>query len=205
MRQNLTVIDGFLADPQAVRDFALEHDFSGANQMDGHSYPGTAKPKHPQFHAWVEQQLSLAIGLPVKANTIAFVSSKEGEFTEQWIHADSNCARWAAVCYLFEGHHEHGTAFWRHRETQTSEMTQPFYDALKIDLKDEKQVEALVERVKAEANDEQFWEKADFTEARFGRLIWFNSKLWHSRYPRHAFGDSVETSRLIMVAFFDTP
>ncbi len=203
MNLAFSVIDNFFPDPSQIREFALEHDYSSANEMDGHKYPGTARFKHPRFESYLAGMMSAAIGARVEINVSAFVLAKEGEFTEQWIHADSNCAKWAAVIYLFDGHHEHGTAFWRHKESDQVEMAQPFYDALGVDVSDEEQVDALVAKVKAESDDESKWSLAGFSEAKMNRLIYFNSKLFHSRYPRHAFGDSPETGRLITVVFFD--
>jgi hypothetical protein len=203
MQFALGVIDNFFPDAAQVRAFALKHDFSVANEMDGHKYPGTAMFKHPQFQPYLAGLMSAAIGHQVEINVSAFVLAKDGEFTEQWIHADSNCARFAAVIYLFDDHHEHGTAFWRHKEADEIEMAQPFYDALKVDVSDEAQVEALVAKLKADGEDESKWQMAGFSEARMNRMIYFNSKLFHSRYPRHAFGDSPETGRLITVVFFD--
>jgi len=198
-----TVIDNIFPDGAAVREFALEHDFSLGNDMDGHHYPGTATFKHPTFQSYLAGIMSAAIGAQVIINVSAFVLAKEGEFTEQWIHADSNCAKWAAVIYLFDGHHEHGTAFWRHKEADQVEMAQPFYDALKVDITDPAQVDGLVQKIKVEGEDESKWALAGFSEAKFNRMIFFNSKLFHSRYPRHAFGDSPENGRLITVVFFD--
>lgn len=203
MRHAFTVIDDFFPNPDVVRAFALEHDYSGANEMDGHKYPGTAQFKHPGFLAYLEGLMGAAIGGRVVSNIAAFVLAKEGEFPEQWIHADSNCAKQAAVIYLFDGHHEHGTAFWRHKASDQIEMAQPFYDALGVDVTNAEQVDSLIERIKAESFDEQFWTLAGLTEAKFNRLIHFNSKLFHSRYPKHAFGDSPENGRLILVVFFD--
>ena len=202
MHHAVTVIDNFLPDPQQVREYALSHKFEGV-QMDGHTYPGTEVPRNPQFKVWLERLLSQAVLAQVQILKHAFVTSKEGEFTEQWIHADSICATHGAVVYLFDGHHKHGTAFWRHLESDKTEMNQEFYDALGVDVKDEEQVKNLVAKIKTEGEDQSFWELAGFSEAKLGRLIFFNSRLFHSRYPREAFGHDLESSRLILVIFFN--
>ena len=203
MNLSLAVTDNFFPDPQSIRDFALEHDYSLGNEMDGHHYPGTAKPKHEFFTPWFETLLSAAVGAPVKTNLCAFVSGLAGTKTEQWIHADSNCAQWASVTYLFEGYPEHGTSFWTHAESGKHRMDQGFYDALKIDLEDPEQVQGLVDKIKAEGEDETKWLRGDTTAARFNRTIWFDSKAFHSRSQRLGFGKTVEEGRLIIVSFFD--
>jgi len=197
----LQVIDDFYPDPQLVRDFALEHDFSQGTVMHGHLYPGTVVPYQP-FIAWFIQRLAQTVGA-VDVKGTAFVSAKSGEYTEQWIHADTICAKWAAVIYLFDGHHQHGTALWRHRASGCAAQDHEFYDKLGVNIADRSQVQALVDRVKSESNSEEFWQCAGFTEARFNRLIIYPAKHFHSRYPREAFGDSPETGRLVQVCFFD--
>lgn len=201
----LQVIDDFYPEPQQVRDFALEHDFSGGLSFDGNTYPGTIKPKTPEFTEYLRQTLQNAISANVTIRGTAFVSSKAGELTEQWIHADSICAKWAAVIYLFDGHHDHGTALWRHKKSGCCLQDQQFYDALGVDISKPDQVDALVKRIKTEGEDKSFWQMAGFTEAKFNRLIVYPAKHFHSRYPRHSFGKTVETSRLIQVCFFDSP
>ena len=203
MRQTLTVLDDFFPDPLTVRNLALSSEFSLGNEMDGHHYPDTAKPKHEGFVPWFEILLSNALGAKVQVNLCAFVIGKETTKTEQWIHADSNCAKWASVSYLFDGHEDHGTSFYTHRASGCPRMDQKFYDALKVDVTDERQVESLVGRIKAEGEDAQFWRTTAFTEARLGRTIWFDSKAFHSRSHRFAFGDAPENGRLILVSFFD--
>ena len=205
MAQHLTlqIIDGFYEDPQSIRDFALEHDFSKGVEMGGHVYPGTVQPKHQDFTKWYAAQLENAIHAHVNIKGTAFVSSLEGQFTEQWIHADSICATHAAVIYLFDGHHEHGTALWRHKEANCCAQDQEFYDNLKVNVKDAQQVEALVKKIKREGESEDAWQMAAFAEAKFNRLIYYPAIMFHSRYPRHSFGDKAENGRLIQVTFFD--
>lgn len=199
----LRVIDDFYPYPEHVRELALEHDFSKGVTMDGHLYPGTVQPRSQEFTHWFKMLLEQAIGQTVAIKGTAFVSSLEGQFTEQWIHADSICARWAAVIYLFDGHHEHGTALWRHRASNKPCQDQEFYDALGVDVTDNQAVEALVARIKSEGDDESSWQTAGFSEARFNRLIVYPAKHFHSRYPRHSFGNTPETGRLVQVCFFD--
>ncbi len=202
---SLQVIDDFYLDPQQVRDFALEHDFSKGVEMHGHVYPGTVQPKHPRFADYFQLTLSQAVGVKIDLKGTAFVLAKTGEYTEQWIHSDSICATHAAVIYLFDGHHEHGTALWRHRDSDCIAQDQEFYDAISVDVNDPAQVDELVKLIRIQGESEDAWQMAGFTEARFNRLIVYPAKNFHSRYPRDAFGDSPETGRLVQVAFFDIP
>ncbi len=201
----LNVIDDFYPDPQQVRDLALEHDFSQGETFDGHTYPGTVRPKHEGFVGYFRLLLQNALKANVTIKGTAFVSSLDGQFTEQWIHADTICAQWAAVIYLFDGHHEHGTALWRHRASDKVLQDQDFYDALGVDVTNPEQVEEFVQQIKTEGEDEKYWQMAGFSEARFNRLIAYPAKHFHSRYPRHSFGGTVENGRLVQVCFFDSP
>jgi hypothetical protein len=201
----IQVTDDFYPDPQQVRDFALEHDFSQGVEMDGHIYPGTVQPMKPGFTEWFRQLLSANVGRDVKINGTAFVSSLDGQFTEQWIHADSICAKWAAVVYLFDGHHQHGTALWRHRAADCNYQDQEFFDKLGVNVNDPAQVEKIVKRIAHEGEVEQYWQLSGFVEAKFNRLIIYPANHFHSRYPRHSFGDKPANARLVQVCFFDTP
>lgn len=203
MSPSLTVIDDFFPTPDEIRKFALEHDFDGGVEMHGHTYPGTVKPKLSFFQTYLVALLQNVIGRQIDMAGCAFVCGKEGQFTEQWIHADPMGKTHAAVVYLFDDHHEHGTAFWRHREADETFQNQNFYDRLGVDIKEPEQCEALVARLLKEGESEDAWQMAGFTEAKFNRLIFYPSTMFHSRYPRHAFGTGPADGRLVLVAFFD--
>ena len=198
----LSVIDDFFPEPEKVRNYALEHDFTGGTEMDGHTYPGTIQPKHPWFEQWFAALLQGVVGRPVRMKGCAFVLGREGQFTEQWIHADVIGSTHAAVCYLFDGHHEHGTALWRHIVSNSAHMDAEFLASLQVDPADVDQISSLAARIRSEGECEDFWQMAGFVEAKFNRLIFYPSTAFHSRYPRHAFGTTPEDGRLVLVAFF---
>lgn len=199
---SLTIIDDFFPDGNDVRSYALEHDFTGGTKMDGHTYPGTIQPRGPSFKDWFGAHLQNAVGRPIVIKGCAFVLGREGQFTEQWIHADTIGSTHAAVCYLFDGHHKHGTAFWRHLESNCTQQDGLFLAAMGVKMDDEKAMEDLAARVRLEGEQQSAWQMAGFTEARFNRLVFYPSSSFHSRYPREAFGTTPEDGRLVLVAFF---
>lgn len=102
------------------------------------------------------------------------------------IHSDVGWGTHALVLYLSEG--PSGTAFWKHIPTQTDRI--------------EEGDTWLFEQINQDWNNESKWEVSRFVQMKFNRAIIYESALYHSRYPFKAFGDSPETGRLVIVAFF---
>jgi len=93
----------------------------------------------------------------------------------------------AAVLYLSDG--EGGTAFWRHKATGAS----------RIDPGDLE----LFEQVKGDWDDASRWEQSALCEMKLGRMVIYESALFHSRWPFAASGHDNETGRLVAVCFFN--
>ena len=83
---------------------------------------------------------------------------------------------------------EGGTAFWRHKAT----------GAHRIDPGDI----ALFEQVKGDWADAAKWEQSGLAEMKLGRMVIYESALFHSRWPFAAFGTDYDSGRLVAVAFF---
>lgn len=189
MIHTLTILDDFLPNPWEARHFGLSHDFTQAPEFQGHRYEHFAPVADEKFTAWVADKLSAAIGLPVRVNIATFTRLMEGETTQQWIHADNPCSGHAAVIYLFEGHHEHGTSFWLHPQLGSVQPAEVSAE--------------LAESVRAIGNDPSAWRELDRASAAFNRCIFYPASRFHSRTQRFGFGATPEDSRLTLALFFD--
>jgi hypothetical protein len=193
MRESLQVIDGFLPAgvAAAARREALDLDFSD-KVYKGERYPKVAFLPH-EWTVILAGQLELAVRARVRVRLSFVRVSGAGDDTPQWIHADDGEAAYAAVFYLSEPHGEgeEGTAFWRHREYGADEINPAGESA------------AWVERLNRDGHDDEAWERVGFAAQRFNRLLWYPTRLFHSRFPKESPGDSFASSRMIWAAFFD--
>lgn len=194
MTNALTIIDNFFAEPEAIRQFALSHDFTQAPEFDGHKYEHFAPVKDPRFYGWIENELSAVIGHNVAVRIATFTCLQEGEGTQQWIHSDNPCASHAAVVYLFDKP-GYGTSFWRHNS-----LRQEY-----CDLRDGNGTiqDQLVMELREDGKTTAAWTETDRANSEFNRLIFYPSTRFHSRSVEHGFGSSPETARLTLAVFFD--
>jgi hypothetical protein len=179
MRLNLIIVDDFYSDPDAVRKFALNQDFS----VKG-NYPG-ARTK-PFFTDDVKQAIEHYMQFAGKITNTFEHSGYTGAFQiatandRTWIHSDPH-NMWAGVCYLTpDAPHSGGTGLFRHKATgEHSKITQDRegYDYTKYDL-------------------------FDRIGNKYNRLILYRGDLFHASLDY--FGDNYENGRLFQTFFFDT-
>jgi hypothetical protein len=201
---SLIVIDEFFPDPQDVRSFALEHDFTQPAEHEGIKYPGFVKAKDERFITYLEQMIQKAMGFAVKGQGVCFVAGTEEHRTQQWIHADTTCAKFAGVIYLF-GEEGFGTQFWQHGVTKTDTLPE-HVDILLNHQHHPAEVwtpEEISERLQLEGKEDVMWTKTDYADSKFNRFIMFPTNRFHSRWPQHGFGDAPENCRLTITFFFD--
>lgn len=175
-------IDEFLRDPLALRTAALSADFIDWRAPDGEVYKRICICDVPGLLEGIEKAMG-----PVEMLGMGYRLNYAGEMPNAAIHSDLGWGTHAAVLYLCDG--EGGTAFWRHLET----------GATAIDAGDAE----LFNIVKSQWNDPEKWEKVHEIALKFNRCAIYESRLFHSRWPFAAFGDSPENGRLIAVAFFN--
>lgn len=180
--RDVQVIDGFLADPGAVRAMALAAPYFDYPAPDGEVYRRVWIGDVPGVREGIER----AMGRPVEMLGMGFRLNYAGEMPNAAVHSDLGWGTHALVLYLCEG--DGGTAFWRHQETGATEIEPG-------DLE-------LFEQVKGDWNREERWSMRHLVELRFNRAVIYPSRLFHSRYPFAAFGSTPEDGRLIAVAFF---
>lgn len=179
--KGLQVIDNFLPDIDRVRQHALLSEFIDWPGPDGQLYKRVCLCPVPMLQAAIEK----AVG-PVEILGMGYRLNYDEEVPNQSIHSDLGWGSHALVLYLSEG--PGGTAFWRHKETNTNAIR-------------DGQV-GLLKKLGNDWEDEDKWELRNVVDMKMNRALIYESALYHSRYPFKAFGNSPETGRLIAVAFF---
>lgn len=191
------IVDNFYDDPDMVRHYALQR------QTEEHSqgnYGGVMTNERfvTEEHIIAFSQLT---GHGVKQGTGLngkFRFTQEKDTYKQLIHFDvgDNLA-WAGVIYLTPTEHDEGTIFYKHKRTGLGEIprTQDGIDAHGWDSPDDLKVFLDTDGV-----DETLWSREMIVPYRYNRLVMFRPWLFHA--PGRAFGDTLETSRLVQTFFF---
>lgn len=199
MIANLTIVDDFFPDPQAVLGMALFHDFTQAPEHDGHKYPGFSPIKDERFLRYLEGLLYQSTGAEFKVRMAHFAAGTADHKTVQWIHADNGCGTFAAVAYLFDAP-GWGTAFWQNLDTGAHGLKE-YVAWLESDHKG--WTENIAFDIQAAGKSADNWTRTDYADSRFNRLIVYPTDRFHSRWPEHGFGDKPENCRLTLAIFFD--
>jgi hypothetical protein len=177
----ILIVDDFLADPNAVRNDALQSDFIDWQGHDGQVYKRVCLKPVPGLQEAIESVYG-----PVEMFGQGYRLNFAGEMPNQSIHSDLGWGTHAAVIYLCEG--PGGTAFWRHSKT----------GATRIDAGDHE----LFDAIGGDWELEQAWSMVGLAELAYNRATLYDNALFHSRYPFEAFGTDQHSGRLIAVAFF---
>lgn len=177
----MIIVDDAVPDAGMLRRLALGAEWVDWLGYDGEVYKRVCLTEVPGLQGAIEAQVG-----PVEMFGMGYRLNYAGELPNQAVHSDVGWGTHAAVLYLSEG--EGGTALWRHRKT----------GAIRIDPGDAE----LFEAIGGDWDEEQHWEMRGLAEMKMGRLVIYESALFHSRYPFAAFGDNPDNGRLIAVAFF---
>lgn len=177
----MTPIVTTIPNAQAVRAEALASTFVDWPGHDGEVYKRICMAEIPGLRAAIE-----AVMGPVDVLGMAYRLNYGGELPNAAIHSDMGWGTHAAVLYLSEG--EGGTAFWRHRATGAHRMEPGDMD--------------LFEAVRHDWDDASRWDMTGIAEMQMGRVVIYDSSLFHSRWPFAAFGTNAESGRLVGVCFF---
>ena len=174
--------DNFYANPEEVRDYALEQDFS----VEG-NYPGLrSAPYEEPFFSEMKRSLEKIINKkitywPTGYNT-AFQYTTEKSNT--WVHHDAT--QWAAVLYLTPNAPTiSGTGIYIHKETGIFQHREGQPDYNEIDMEPED------------------WELLDVCGNIFNRIVIYEGSLYH-RSILPGFGTTKHDGRLFQTFFFNT-
>lgn len=177
----MLIVDDANLDAQALREAGLCAPYVDWPGYDGEVYKRVCLTEIPGLQDAIEAQVG-----PVEMLGMGYRLNFNRELPNAAIHSDMGWGTHAAVLYLSEG--EGGTAFWRHKAT----------GAARIDPGDM----TLFEQVRHDWDDASKWEQVGLAEMKLGRLLIYESALFHSRWPFEAFGTDHESGRLVAVAFF---
>ena len=193
----IQVIENFLPDAHTERERALAATYRTTVHNDL-TYRGISEQDEGPECARLRQVLNFEGG----HITTGYRRYLEDEENETYIHADADIADWTGVLFLSRPEDSRGgTAFWRYRPynwlgVPTKEML------LEQGLDD---APNLWKRVLTEGQEERHWQMWDYVPMGFNRLVLFPSALFHSRYPKRAFGTETADSRLIKFYFIKLP
>ena len=195
-RDAIQIVDNFVADPVRVRQSALESGFGswrpkkgevGSSIYDGMSFWGD--------HAPLLRSLTSAVGSSVYPNSMFFrVTNVDTEGA--YVHSDREAGDYTAIVYL--SNHEDdgsGTGFFKHRSSGLASM--PSFSELRANPQ-------FLDQLKVEmvSGAPEHWEMLHFVPGRFNRALIFDAPLFHSRIPKHGFGDSPESGRMVWACHF---
>ncbi len=189
MKYTTLVIDDFYPAPEALKRVAQSLDY-GPQEYEGHTYNGVGLGFEPEG---ISKMIGQAMGqsdIDIKLQYFRLGTAKDQPTS--YIHPDSGIAYWAAVLYLSDAPHgvQAGTAFWTHRNESIEAMPSPASPE-------------LVEQIVKDGEDESKWLMTSLIGQKFNRIAIYPGHLFHSRYPRDAWGNDKMDGRLTWTCFFN--
>lgn len=185
------VIDNFYADPDAVRDFALQQEFDVTGNFPG---ARTQPFLNDSVKAHIEKHIVPLHGEITWLNveyTGAFQYATQ--YDRSWIHADQH-NKWAGVLYLTPNAPlSGGTGLFKHKATCAYKMPR---------LDDGSVNQELVDVIYQDSQDMTKWEMTDFIGNVYNRLVIYQGDLFHTSLDY--FGTDMYNGRLFQTFFFDT-
>jgi hypothetical protein len=192
METQLLITDQFYNDVDAVREFALQQDFSVKGNYPGNrtisflndsikeTIESIIKPHAGKVVYWSEDQYTGAF---------QYTTSRE----RSWIHADQT-TEWAGVCYLTpNAPHSAGTGIFRHKETGLIRAPKNEDGSLNREL---------IDYIGKDSQDMTKWDLVDVVGNVYNRLVLYRGDLFHMSLDY--FGNNLYDSRLFQTFFFTT-
>lgn len=192
METQLLITDQFYNDVDAVREFALQQDFSVKGNYPGNrtisflnesvkeTIESIVSPHAGKVIYWSEDQYTGAF---------QYTTSRE----RSWIHADQT-TEWAGVCYLTpNAPHSAGTGIFRHKETGLIRAPKNEDGSLNGELMD---------YIGKDSQDMTKWDLVDVVGNVYNRLVLYRGDLFHMSLDY--FGTDLYDSRLFQTFFFTT-
>ena len=192
MKTELLIVDGFYTDVDAVREFALQQDFS----VKG-NYPGnrTVSFLNDSIKETIESIVSPHAGKVTywaeDSYTGAFQYTTSRD--RSWIHSDQT-TNWAGVCYLTpNAPHTAGTGLFRHKETGLVRAPRNADGSLD---------QVMMDYIGKDSQDMTKWDLLDVVGNVYNRIVLYRGDLFHMSLDY--FGQDLYDSRLFQTFFFNT-
>jgi len=173
-RDRVLVVDDVLPDPVAYRAFALAQTYQRIETGPEEVWHGIARlPADSTLPRLIQQMRPSA-----RPHLTFFRKSPQGQPEPNFIHSDEGMGEFTAILYLNPTPADgDGTTFWRYRPTGE-----------------------VYGSARALPKDVDRWEPWHQVEARFNRLVIFDSLLFHSRAIQENYGEG-DDARLVQVVF----
>jgi len=179
MRVSTIIIDDFYADPMAVRNFALNQEFSVRGNFPGNRTKSFLTDDVKQA---IEHNMQFAGKITETFSNSGYTGSFQLATASDrtWIHSDPH-NMWAGVCYLTpDAPASAGTGLYRHKATGEHYRVTTDH----------------------EGYDYTKWELFDRIGNKFNRLIIYRGDFFHASLDY--FGDNLQNGRLFQTFFFNT-
>lgn len=190
MRVEMISFADFYTNPDEVREFAMQQEFSETG-----NYPG--KRTLPFFNDSIKEVIQTNIR-PFAGEVTWWGDKESGAFQyttsmdRSWIHSDGT-TNWAAVCYLTpDAPVSAGTGIFRHRETGLRNWIYQEHTKEESD-KAPQHIDHI---------DYTKWELIDRIGNVYNRLIMYRGDLFHVSLDY--FGKTLQDGRLFQTFFFNT-
>lgn len=193
------VVDDFYNDPDElvrVAKSSLKEEESPTGNYAGIM---TTQPFLGEQHREIFRKLTLEPSINSSTNANGRLRfTQENDSFNFHIHYDVDMkTKWAGVVYLSKNHPKtEGTCFWKHLRTGLEIAPNTPEGFAKYGWKGFPDLKEFLEN---EGLDESLWEKTFTVPYKYNRLVLFRPWLLHS--PGPAFGDSLETSRIVQTIF----
>lgn len=169
---------------QAVKSLVSDIQF-GKGTVLGKDYVGFGHATFP-----IKALIEKVVGQPVEFVMSHVRIGKRSTPLTHFIHADNVAADYACVWCLSQPACDSGTAFWVHKETGIDRLELPCEPG-------------LFEKFDKDIQDETKWDKVAYIPSVENRAVFFNSSLFHSRYPKELPISEDETPRIVSTIFFN--
>lgn len=194
MSFRVQIFDDFLPNPQEFRELALKAPFYDIRGPDQEVYKHINVRPSDEF----EPLLSEKLGKRVKVGYSLLRVNYEGEVPNAAIHTDNSYDEFAGVLYLNPPEQcKGGTAFWKNRKYGLTH----FPEEADIRKFGKSPMRVYTDIHNAYNNPEE-WEQQHVVDMKFNRLVTFETKAFHSRWPIAAFGADTKSARMIVALFF---
>ncbi len=192
MNINLIITDDFYQDPNPVRQYALNQEFTVYG-----NYPG--QRTRPVFYDSLKDSIQYLVqhagGKIIQFEEFEYNTAFQYTTAKDssWIHSDQT-TMWAGVCYLTpDAPLTAGTALYKHKATGL------YKAAVKADGSYDSE---LMDKIYLDSRDLSKWEMVDIVGNKYNRLVLYRGDLFHSSLDY--FGTNQYDGRLFQTFFFNT-
>lgn len=199
MLNRYIIVDDFYNDPDQLVKIALNTMREEDSPTGGYAGVMTTEAFLGEQQRDMFQKLTLEPSINSSTNANGRLRFTRTNDTFKFhIHYDVDMqTKWAGVVYLSKDHPTtDGTSFWRHLRTGLEVAPNTVEGFAKYGWKSFNDLKVFLE---TEGLDESLWEKTFTIPYKYNRLVLFRPWLLHS--PGPAFGDTLESSRIVQTIF----